>query len=423
MSIVRNSAWNVLGIVVPSLLAIPTLAIYARSLGVELLGLLTLTFAIVGYASSFDMGLSRALIRQVSIHFDDKGHVKAHMGTTTIFVGMVSIAIAAMAWLGSGWLTRYLNVSPVHQADAIQAFHWLSLSIPPYVLSLAGTAYFEGKEDFKALNLIRCASGTLNAAAGVACVYWVPTLASVVAALCVSRWISCAAIFILYRADVNRLDPVARPALRVFDRAALRSSLSYGGWLTVSNVVGPVMVYFDRFVLSHFAGAGVVAFYTVPAELISRLSLFPAAISKALFPRLSKGHHTADADRRTGMLLTLACSALTILPVFVFAGVLLRVWMGPEYGAEPSTVLRVLLVGFFFNSLAFGPFTDLQARGHSKVTAAIHAAELLPYLAALILLTTAYGIVGTAIAWSLRTFVDYLLMALYARRLSTRTPP
>jgi peptidoglycan biosynthesis protein MviN/MurJ (putative lipid II flippase) len=161
-----------------------------------------------------------------------------------------------------------------------------------------------------------------------------------------------------------------------------------------------------------------VAFYTVPAEVIGRLSLFPAAISKALFPRLSKGHHTAAADRRTGMLLTLACSALTILPVFALADVLLRLWMGPEYGAEPATVLRILLVGFFFNSLAFGPFTSLQARGHSKTTACIHAIEVLPYLAALILLTNAYGIVGTAIAWSLRTFVDYLLMEIYSRRLS-----
>jgi O-antigen/teichoic acid export membrane protein len=418
MSILRNSAWNVVGVVIPSLFVIPSLAIYSRALGVELLGVLMLTFSIVGYATSFDFGLSRALIRQVSIHIDDKEVVKTYMGTTTAFVGVVSLVIAAVTWIGSTWLSTFLSISSAHRNDATNGFHWVSLSVPPYLLSLVATAYFEGKEDFRALNGIRCAASALNALAGVVCVYWYPTLESVMAALCGSRWLSCIVVFALYRTDVNRHDPVPRPAIWTFDAGALRSSLSYGGWLTVSNVIGPVMSHFDRFALSHLAGAQIVAFYTVPAEIIGRLSLVPVAISKALFPRLSKGHHTAAADRRIGFLLTLVCSVLTILPVFAFAGNLLRLWMGPAYGAEPATVLRILLVGFFFLSMSFGPFTDLQARGHSKTTAFIHAVELFPYLGGLILLTHLYGIVGTAIAWSARTFVDYVLMETYSRRLS-----
>jgi O-antigen/teichoic acid export membrane protein len=382
-----------------------------------LLGLLTLTFAIVGYASSFDLGLSRALIRQVAISVDEAGHLKRLMGTTTSFVFVVSVAIAAIIAACASTLADYLSISPAHRTDAINAFYWLALSVPPYLLSLVGVGYFEGKEAFNVVNIVRCASGALNAAAGVAAVYFVPSLAAVVAALCMSRWLSCIAVFYLYRSDINRRDHVVRPALLTFDGGTLRASLSYGGWLTVSNVVGPVMIYFDRFVLSHLAGAQVLAFYTIPAEVISRLSLFPASISRALFPRLSKRRQTASADRRVGVLLTLLSLALTIAPVFLFAEELLRVWMGPDYGAGPALVLRVLLVGFFFNALAFSPFTDLQARGHSKVTALIHAAEVVPYLGALILLTSAYGITGTAIAWSVRTFVDFVVMETYARRL------
>jgi len=315
-------------------------------------------------------------------------------------------------------MVNYLKVSPANFTDAVSSFLWLSLSVPPYLLSLVGTAYFEGKEDFKTLNLIRSGAGALNAIVGVAFVFWIPTLAAVMAALCLSRLFSCIAIFALYRADVNRRDAIRRPAIMSFDKAALRKSLSYGGWLTVSNIVGPVMMYFDRFVLSHFAGAKVVAFYTVPAEVIARLTLLPASVSKALFPRLSKGKHTASADRRIGLQLTLICSALTILPAFAFARAILRIWMGPEFGTQPAIVLRILLVGFFFNSLAFGPFTDLQARGHSKTTAGIHAAELLPYVGALVLLTHLYGIIGTAVAWSVRVAIDYLIMQAYSRRLS-----
>ena len=407
-----------IGIVVSTLFTIPSLAVYSRYLGVERLGLLTLTFSIVGYASSFDLGLSRALIRQVSINIRDKGTVKSFMGTTTIFVAILSLVVGIATWVGSGWLTSYLNVSSANSADSTNSFHWLSLSIPPYLLSLVAAAYYEGVEDFRTLSIIRMITGGFNAIAGVVCVYWIPTLSAVVAALCVSRWMLCIAAFALYRKEINRADAVVRPALLIFDRAALRVSLTYGGWLTITNIITPVMGFFDRFVLSHLAGAQIVAFYTVPSEVINRLLLIPGAISRALFPRLSKRQHTATIDRRTGTMLTLFATLLAIVPIMVYAREILLVWMGPAYVGEPVNVLRILLVGFFFLSIAFGPFTDLQARGHSKATAFIHVGEVIPYLAALTFMTYYYGILGTALAWTARAIFDYVLMQYYSRRLS-----
>jgi O-antigen/teichoic acid export membrane protein len=228
----------------------------------------------------------------------------------------------------------------------------------------------------------------------------------------------CIAAFAMYRRDVNGADKIVRPAMLTFNSRALRASLTYGGWLTITNIITPVMGFLDRFVLSHLAGAQVVAFYTVPSEVINRLLLIPGAISRALFPRLSKRQHTATADRRTGMMLTLAATLLTIIPIIVYAREILRVWMGPAYVGEPVTVLRILLIGFFFLSIAFGPYTDLQARGHSKATAFIHVGQVIPYLAALTFMTYFYGILGTALVWTARAIVDYFLMQYYSRRLS-----
>lgn len=417
MSIIRNSAWNMIGIVVSTLFTIPSLAVYSRYLGVERLGLLTLTFSIVGYASSFDLGLSRALIRQVSINAGDKGAVKEFMGTTTIFVATLSLLIAIVTWTASGWLTSYLNVSSANSADSTNSFHWLSVSIPPYLLSLVGAAYYEGIEDFRTLSIIRILTGGFNAITGVACVLWIPTLSAVVAALCVSRWILCIAVFAMYRRHINASDEINRPAILTFNSCALRTSLTYGGWLTITNVITPAMGFLDRFVLSHLAGAQIVAFYTVPSEVINRLLLIPGAISRTLFPRLSKRQHTATADRRMGMTLTLAATLITIIPIFIFAREILRVWMGPAYVGEPVTVLRIFLLGFFFLSIAFGPYTDLQARGHSKATAFIHLGEVVPYVAALTAMTYYYGILGTALVWTARAIVDYVLMEYYSRRM------
>lgn len=71
MSIIRNSVWNIAGYIVPAVITIPALGILGRVLGAETFGIFTLALAIVGYASIFDVGLSRAVIREVSLFRED----------------------------------------------------------------------------------------------------------------------------------------------------------------------------------------------------------------------------------------------------------------------------------------------------------------------------------------------------------------
>ena len=53
--------------------------------------------------------------------------------------------------------------------------------------------------------------------------------------------------------------------------------------MTVSNIISPVMVYFDRFIVSNIMGADKVAFYSAPAEVILKLGIIPAAIGEQCF--------------------------------------------------------------------------------------------------------------------------------------------
>ncbi|HBA7847619.1 TPA: oligosaccharide flippase family protein, partial [Escherichia coli] len=68
MSLIRNSFYNIAGFAVPTLVAVPALGILARLLGPENFGLFTLAFALIGYASIFDAGISRAVIREISLY-------------------------------------------------------------------------------------------------------------------------------------------------------------------------------------------------------------------------------------------------------------------------------------------------------------------------------------------------------------------
>jgi hypothetical protein len=62
------------------------------------------------------------------------------------------------------------------------------------------------------------------------------------------------------------------------------------------------------------------------------------------------------------------------------------------------------------------PHTRLQADGRSALTARIHLAEFVPYIALLGFLTTRLGATGAALAWTIRVAADWMILEVIARR-------
>src|SRR3546814_19840927 len=63
--------------------------------------------------------------------------------------------------------------------------------------------------------------------------------------------------------------------------------LSKGILMTASNLIGPLVQTRDRFIIAGVATAAVVAYYTVPSEMMLRLLIIPGALASALFPKLA----------------------------------------------------------------------------------------------------------------------------------------
>src|SRR5215471_7527755 len=62
----KNTLWNLFGNCAPILVAVFCIPILIRTLGKERFGVLTLAWALIGYASLFDLGLGRALTQLVA---------------------------------------------------------------------------------------------------------------------------------------------------------------------------------------------------------------------------------------------------------------------------------------------------------------------------------------------------------------------
>lgn len=401
--------FNVLGVGLPIIIAIPATALMTKRMTTEAFGLFVLAFSLVGYASLLDLGISKAVVRAIAISKMDLDESRAVMGTATLFTAILSSVGAILINFYSEDVVRILNVSDALNYDAIQSLRLLSFSIPLLVVFTVLSSYLEGRQDFAAFNLVRLIANISVVIFPLVFVAKSGTLYSAVIGLLAARLINLPiAFYACYRKLGNFL---AESRFSV-----VKNLFRFGAWLTVSNIIGPIMVNFDRYIISSFLGASNVAFYALPSDLVSKLLQVPMSLGRAIFPLLSNRAHDGinkiDALHFINAVLTLTVFA----PIFWYSYEILQIWLGDVYAEHSASVLRILLVGFVFNSFVQIPFAALHSYGKSNVTAMIHLCELIPYFFILYFLLINYGIEGVAIAWSLRAFFDYLLISLSEKK-------
>jgi O-antigen/teichoic acid export membrane protein len=190
--------------------------------------------------------------------------------------------------------------------------------------------------------------------------------------------------------------------------------------MTVSNVVSPLMVTFDRFLIGALVSVSAVAYYATPYEVVTKFWLLPGALLGVMFPAFS----TSSVQDRNRMALLYGRSVkyllLVLFPMVLLVVVLaqdgLRLWLGAEFAQHSARVLQWLAVGVFINSIGQVPFALLQGVGKPDLTAKLHLIELPFYIVVLWWLTKSNGIEGAAMAWTARVAFDSLVLFVLAKQ-------
>ena len=202
------------------------------------------------------------------------------------------------------------------------------------------------------------------------------------------------------------------------------SLLRFGGWVSVSSVLNPVLELTDRFMIGHRLDLAAVTAYTVPYSLATRLSLVPGSLASVLFPRFSSasGVEARELMLRARLVLTAIMTPLIVLGILLVP-LFLSLWLGADLGERMAAVAVILLLGIWANALAFLPYSYLQAQGRPDLPAKLHLLEVLPYLAFLWWAIGAWGIEGAALAWTLRVSLDSALLFVVAHRQGKQVAP
>jgi O-antigen/teichoic acid export membrane protein len=414
----RNTLWNLLGQGAPLLVAIVAIPILIHSLGTDRFGVLTLAWVIIGYFSLFDLGLGRALTQLVARRLAAQTHEGTPALVWTALVLMFGLGCLGALVLGSlsPWLVRQVLKIPTSlQDESLHAFLVLAVSIPVVITTAGLRGVLEAQQRFGLSNAVRIPSGFFTYLGPVLVLPFSKSLFWVVAVLMVGRVVIGLAYLVLC---VRVMPSLQRVAL---DRLAVLPLFRFGGWMTVSNVVGPFMVYLDRFLIGALISISAVAYYATPYEMVTKLLVIPGALAGVLFPAFSTSF-VQDRDRAALLLVRgVKYLFLVLFPcallIITLAHPGLSVWLGTRFAEHSTRVLQWLAAGIFFNSLAQIPFALVQGAGRPDLTAKLHLIEVPVYVLALWWALGSFGIDGAAIAWMARAGIDMLVLFALAFRL------
>lgn len=410
--IARNTLLNLIAQALPLLVGLITIPLVIHGLGTDRFGLLSLAWVILGYFTIFDLGLGRATTKYVAeaLGKGESDQVPEIVWTAVTFQAALGL-IGAIVLFGITDLLveRVLNIPPELVVEAKDTFHLLALSIPLVLVSSSFSGVLEAAQRFDLVNAVRIPSSILTFILPLVGLYLGFGLPGIVVLILLTRLGTLIAI--------AWMDFRIVPDLRGHSVSLARFSslFSFGGWVMITSIVGPFLVYLDRFLIGSLLNMAAVAYYTAPYEMVTRVWIISASLAMTLFPAFSTLEGVRDRERLSfffarSIKYVLLISGTIIVLIVVYAEQILQIWLGGDFAAESTAAMQVLALGVLINSLAQTPFALLQGVGRPDLPAKFHLIELPIYVGIAWILIGEFGIAGAAGAWTVRVALDTVLL-------------
>ncbi|PML10635.1 hypothetical protein BCT86_00205 [Vibrio breoganii] len=406
MKFFKYSFMSFLSMVLPALFPILVLALSARYLAAGDFGTYLIIMTILGYSGLLELGMSRALIKQFSSEYRDER--EANITLASGFYAMLGLGLFGTVTLLIGsQVAEFFFSLP---SSVLLGIKISSFALPAILLTQVFHAYLEGSLRYGSILKIKLVSSILEASLLITTLLINGDLYTLLVAFCIGKYVTLVLAYI-YCSGLKLIER------QLFSKRKVGDMVKFGGWLTISSIVGPVMVYFDRFFVSGEFGLEVAEQYLAVSELAIKIAIIPTAIARVVFVLMARLSISENKTSTVGYKSVLVSVSPLLLSVVLFAEPALNLMFDNRTTDLSVLAFRILCVGLFFNAIAQIPFAKLLASGRSKTTAKIHLYELLPYLALLYFSIEHYGIVGVSVVWALRCFVDCLVLIIASRRM------
>lgn len=415
-----NAAYQLLAqaaVLAASFVASP---IIVHGLGMEAYGILVIVGVTTNYFGFVELGLGRATVQLLGRHRARGEHADFHevLWTSTVAYLVLSLLGGAALMAASPLLaTRILRVSPALRSQAIWAFllsaAGLVIALQRNVASSVATAM----ERFDLISKVTIGAGALMAIVNVTLVLRGAHIVGVILGGLVVQVVSLA----LYWVISARLVPDLLPPRLSLEK--LGTLVRFGGYITVSQIVNPLLENVEKFLIGAFAAVDQLPYYSLPYSAAWALTAVPTSLVSVIYPAivrlLAQDDHAAVRETvRRAIRYIFVVLVGPVLLLVVYAPEILTAWMGADFAVNASACLRILAVAVLVNVVGWSPYQLIHAAGRADLTARYHLIELLVHVPLSILLITRLGVTGAALAWLARVVLDTALLLRAATRIA-----
>lgn len=407
-----NLAYQVASQAIVLGLSLAALPYIIHTLGTGSYGLLILIGVTTNYFAFVELGLAQAAVRFIAQHFAarDMQQLRTTFWTCTIAYLLLSAIAGTVVVALSKWLVELLAIGPEFAAEATTALRAAAVGLVASMMAGMFSSVPRALERFDIVSRVNLAVAASQVGLNVTLLYCGGTVITLVLG---GIAVQTVALLVYARVAFHLVPELGIPKWNV---KMLREVASFSSLVSVSQLVAPVLMHLEKFIITRLVGVSALGLYTVPFQVVSASAIVPNNLAGVLFPRLSQ-QHIADDGRSLSELVWGATrvSAACVFPVvFCLVGFrreLLLAWVGDAFLGETTVVLAILGVALAVNAVAVPSLQALQAIGRPDLSAKAHGFELLIHVPVCWLLVSHYGIVGAAAAWFLRVLLDTVLLS------------
>ena len=423
LRLARNAWSNLLGAAIPALVMLATVPLVVRGLGEAGYGVYSLVTAIVGYFAVIDINVTAGSVKYIAEHnaHRDHGSIAETVSFGVAAYAGIGLLGAAGIFLGARALVSgVFAVPPALTEEALASLRLAALGFLLGQMQNYLNSVPQSLMRYDVSSRVEMVFGALVPLATVGILMLGHGLFEVIALRVAASGLHC---LVLWRA-IRRLLPALRwrwPG--VATRARL---LRFSSWSFLSRFAALSYAHADKLIIGALAGVTALAWYTVAATLANRVLGLSFRLSSVFFPAASALAARGELQRLDAAYLkatryVVFLNAAILVLVAVFAQRILQHWMDADFARNGATVLAVIALSQFVDSLSSLPSLVNDGMGHPRVSGLFAVARALAGTGLVYLGVAGWGIDGAAwghLAGSL-LFSGAFLLVVHGRTVPT----
>ena len=371
-----------------------------HALGAEGFAVWSLFYALTGYLTALDFGLSGATLRHVAAARARHDERAAGAFATVSMLGYAALGLVWMALVPvlRGPVLDFLRVQGSVRGAADYAFFMGAVVFMLTGFGMTMVATLQAHERFDLANVVTLTATLVQGAGLAACLMLGLGLQGVVTSTA-AGWVVAVAVGVVALR-------VGAPAFRWGSPAAAASKLGesvrFGAPLQLANVLAVAHQQLDKVLLARFVALGAVAPYELGLRMANSAATFPQMLMMALVPAGAAFHAGGDSAKLAELhersnRYVLFAAAIVTAAVLAAAPRLLCAWLGHADEAA-ALALRGLMLAACAGLAAGMASVTARGIGRTDLEAEFSAVAFVTHLGLGLWLVPAMHLQGALIA-------------------------